>query len=91
VTADAIDRVTGLFNRLTPQEVLVVGALTEVVNSKRQKDPRQKSATAGEIENVFLARKEAPPAVQATLQKLASDKVLGAEPRDNDIFYELLF
>lgn len=89
--ADAVDRVKNLFNRLAPQEILVVGALAEAMKTKRQRDPKQRSATAGEVEEVFRAREEQPPAVPETLVKLMTEGVLDAEPRDGDIYYKILF
>ncbi|MGE3738522.1 MAG: hypothetical protein AB7I59_03335 [Geminicoccaceae bacterium] len=91
--ANVIKDIGGLFNRLNAQEAAVVGALAEAIERRRQTDPKARDATAAQVESVFRERKQAPPAVPGTLQKLmqGDNAVLKTEARNNDIFYSIAF
>lgn len=86
--ANAIEKVTKLFKKLSAQEIAVVNALCSAINKRRKSDPKAKDATAKQVTAAF---KGSSRTVEWTLKRLANNNVLSESERDGDIYYTLRY
>lgn len=84
-----VQRMSDLFVKLSPDEILVYEALTSALLAKKQAGVEKPQATEAEVTEVFKARKEAAPNVNAALLTLTQKGAVSAEVSGQNTVYRI--